>query len=59
MISASPETIELCKQLEPSFWTLAKPHLAEAFVPFIVFVGLVLILMLGSIVAHFSKGSGI
>ena len=45
MISASHETIELCKQLEPSFWTLAKPYLAESIVSILVFVILIFLVV--------------
>ena len=61
MISASPEVLDLCKQVlqDPSFWTLVKPQLAEAFVPLIVFTGIVLMLILAAFVANFFEGSGI
>ena len=52
MISPSPETIELCKQLEPSFWTLAKPYLAESIVyilGFSAFFFLILLFLAASI----------
>ena len=54
MISAS----ELCK--DPSFWTLAKPHLAEAIVPMLVILGFILLFgLFAAVASFFNDGAGI